>query len=1384
MKRAAKQTWAALLAAAIIGAAVWGAAWLFGTAAGARWIMDQLSRRTPLSISARQVEGRLLDGLRLGGVRITLTPLTVDIDRLDCAWQPLLLLSRRISVRELALTGLRIQDDTPADSPTDLTWPQLSRAAAFFDGRIERLSVSSADYRRLDGEPVRLDSLSTSVAWQRGLLSLSGLAATSPVGRLSGTVAAGFDRPDLQVDLTATLTRPWARMEAFSLRGRFLPGRGGEQLAGRFTWAAARGKANFLELSGEAGMTPNAFNLRGLRLAGPGRRGSLAGTGSVTLSAQAPLLAFDLKADRIDLSPELGAPTDLSGTLTFTGTPEHYRGEFALSNKGKAWRTARLSGSYQGDVTGVKLSPLTGSLLAGSVRGNVELRWERGLSMGGTLHGRNLDPAGLSPDWTGMVNFDMAGQVDWPGGNAPPRGRVNGRLLESRLHGRPLTGELAAEFAGGDLDIRRLVLQGKGFDIQAAGLLTRRLEFNARVGDLGRLLPQTAGELKADGWVRQRDGRWDGAAQGRGVNWAVDGLRIAAAEINAQLGRAEGYPLNLTARLRGVAYGHFHVDSATIDASGTALRHTARVSLITTGAEARISCGGSYDRGAWRGEITRLDGRDGVGPWRLEAPAALTVSAGKVSLAPLALAGVRPERLQISGEVMLEPLGGSLRTSWDGLNLARVNPWLSADLRLDGRLTGRAAAEIRPQKQLDVSGQTSWVQGRVRWSNRGDALDAVLASADFSGRWQGALPGSAAEVAEGRLALSGQVAASGTLTMAGQRIGVEKGSLHLDGSERGWNGRADCSLAGGGTVKGFFSSLAPARPAVPATGDVTLEWSGIDPARFRPWIPPEIRVEGLLSGRAAGSLLPEQRLSLKGSLSWMGGKVTRTGQEGEVRLNLRSASVLWEWQGEALRGDLSLALMEHGEARGSFQLPIPARRPLSVDRNGPLLAALTIRVREAGFLTSLFPGLIRESSGEVRGELRVNGSWTEPLIGGDLKLSKAGAYLPTAGIHVHDLELAMRIEKELLRIYSFRAVSGPGHVEGSAQIRLRGWQVAGYSGNINGERFQLVYFPELQIQGSPRLTFEGTTEKLTVRGELRLPELLITGPPTRAVVQPSRDVIVEGAPKPTGKSFPLALDVQVLVTLGERVLARVEGIDAQLSGGIDLIFQNLDRITSRGEIRVVKGRYRAYGVDLEIVRGRLFYAGGPINQPTLDILALRTAGEVRAGVTAGGIIRAPVIKLYSEPAMPDVDILSYIVFGRALGSSSTTMEQAGMMAQVASVLLSRGQSVALQEQIKNRLGLSTLEIQSDSTQAARMGYREIPSAPARVAPAATSGSVSQTVLTVGKYLTPELYFSYGRSLFTGGNLFRLRYDLSRQWQIETQTGSESGGDIYYRIEFD
>jgi translocation and assembly module TamB len=409
------------------------------------------------------------------------------------------------------------------------------------------------------------------------------------------------------------------------------------------------------------------------------------------------------------------------------------------------------------------------------------------------------------------------------------------------------------------------------------------------------------------------------------------------------------------------------------------------------------------------------------------------------------------------------------------------------------------------------------------------------------------------------------------------------------------------------------------------------------------------------------------------------------------------------------------------------------------------------RAREMGILTSLFPGLIQESSGEIDLDASVGGQWEKPDVTGKLTLTKAAAYLPTAGAHLKNVQLTAHLAHDQLIIDSFRVDSGPGRIDGNAVARLKEWHVIGYKGNIKGDRFQIVYLPELQVLASPNLNFSGVPEKLSVRGEILVPELLVNDKSGRAPIQPSKDVIVEGEAGPAEKEFQLPLDIQVNVILGDKVLIKAQGIDAQLKGSLKLLIRKLDEIKSTGEIRVVKGSYKTYGINLDISRGRIYYAGGSIDQPTLDIRALRKVDDVRAGVIIAGTPRTMTVKLYSEPNMPDSQILSYIVLGQPL---AYTQEQSGLITRAGGSLL------------------------STST-----GYRPIQTAaPPGVTPAKTvGGTLSQSMVSVGRYLTPNLYVSYGRSLLTNSNLFRMRYSLSKHWEVETETGNESGGDIFYKI---
>ena len=1480
MRRLARYFGWALLGLPLI--ALPGLYWLLESTAGARFALGAAGAVAGLKVTVQGVDGRLADHLQLTGLSVSRPRLAARLDRLDLVWQPQELWHGELRVQELALTGLRIQDDRPAVvGPPQLRWPGVSGVARRLSARIERFRLRAFSYRRLQAAPLELTELGSTVDYRRGLFSLSGLRLRSPAGTLAGEVVAGLALPSLRLDLVAVPARPVQEMDLFSLQARLLPGRGQEQLAGGIALAGRSGGTQRLELGADLGMTGKLFSLRRLHLARPGRRGTLTGEGSMTLTAGEPLFSFSLQAADLDLGQELHLPTSLSGNLSFQGELSRFRGALTLANQGPGWQKASLSARYQGDGTGVKLAPISGSVLEGRLAGALVLDWSRGLGVRGSLSGRGLNPGLLAADWQGVVNLDLAGGVELPR-QGELSGDLRGKLLESRLHGQELRGEVAADFAGERLRVARLLLTGRGFDLRAEGDLDRRLNFAAQVGDLSRLLPRAAGELQARGWLRRHDRLWSAQAQGQGSQLVLAGARAAALQLQASLGAGKDYPLQLEARLSRLRLGRVEVQAARLALQGTAARHTLQVELNSPGSRAQAILAGGYDQGAWRGELTRLSGEDGVGPWSLAAPTPLLLSAEHFRLAPLTINGQAQERIELAGELSRQPSTGALTGAWSELNLARANGWLagvelagassgrmqlqvspdqrltlagrldahgtlvadgkrvnlerltadlqgdrrglraaldlslaggagqaqllfsssapaelslprqgeltlrcsdldlallapllSPELALDGRLAGLASGKLLPGGRLDLKGKAALAQGRLRWHAQGKEFDGALERAELAFDWRGAgKPGA------GRLQLNGQAAASGSYTANGQRTALGRGTLRLDADRHGMRAAVDLALEGGGTVRGALSSASPAGLTLPATGELALEWGGINPALLKPWLPGALNLEGELAGQASGRLLPGQRLEMAGETVFSQGRAKWQGEGGEMSANLRSASLSFAWRDATLSGELLLALSDYGKAKGSFALPIPARLPIAPDPKGALRGAFVGRVQEHGLLTAAFPGLLQESHGDLDLDLRLGGIWSDPRLTGSLQLSKAGAYLPTAGIHLTELQLSARLAGDRIDVDRFRALSGKGQIEGAMQIRLDGWQVTGYSGSLFGERFQTVYLPELQLYTSPRLTFQGGADSVTVRGELRVPEMLISGPPTSRVVAPSKDVILEGAAAPAGGKLPLQVNGRIHVLLGDRVQVKASGIDAKLGGEIDLVLKGIDNITSNGEIQVVKGSYRAYGMDLDIVRGRLYYRNEPVDQPTLDILALHTVGDVRAGVTVAGYMRAPIVKLYSEPAMPDVDILAYMVLGHPLASSS---DQGSMLAAAAGSLFSFGQSASLQEQIKSRLGLSTLGMETVTPgNAGLMGYKEVQSTPTG-APA--KQAVGQSLLTVGKYLTPKLYLSYGRSLISGGSLFMLRYDLLRHWQLETQSGAESGADLYYKLEF-
>jgi translocation and assembly module TamB len=200
-------------------------------------------------------------------------------------------------------------------------------------------------------------------------------------------------------------------------------------------------------------------------------------------------------------------------------------------------------------------------------------------------------------------------------------------------------------------------------------------------------------------------------------------------------------------------------------------------------------------------------------------------------------------------------------------------------------------------------------------------------------------------------------------------------------------------------------------------------------------------------------------------------------------------------------------------------------------------------------------------------------------------------------------------------------------------------------------------------------------------------------------------------------------------------------------------------LIGRGTIRAVSGTYVAFGQKLTIDRGRLIF-DGPLDNPALDIVALRKNLPVEAGVELSGTVKVPQARITSNPPVPENEALAWLVTGQGLANASR-VDYAALSAASAA-LLGRG-GKPFTAQIAQRLGVDDISLKSTGTSGAE-------------------GTASQVVV-FGKRISDRLSLGYEQGLSLATSAVRLEYALSRQVTLRAEAGQVSGVGIVYRRNF-
>ncbi|WP_339490760.1 translocation/assembly module TamB domain-containing protein [Pseudomonas sp. EL_65y_Pfl2_R95] len=417
--------------------------------------------------------------------------------------------------------------------------------------------------------------------------------------------------------------------------------------------------------------------------------------------------------------------------------------------------------------------------------------------------------------------------------------------------------------------------------------------------------------------------------------------------------------------------------------------------------------------------------------------------------------------------------------------------------------------------------------------------------------------------------------------------------------------------------------------------------------------------------------------------------------------------------------------------------PRPGKRPISGTYN---LQGVDISIARP------FVRMVDTLTGRLSGNGTLSGTLLAPLVNGRVQLADteiSGGQLPT---NFERLQVLALINGQNLQLTGdWRSgEKGTGQLKGNLAW---GDGLAGQL-NISAKQMSVNVEPYAALEVEPDITIVVANEQMSVRGKVLVPRGSIEVrelPPS--TVQVSSDARIVGSQAPDDKPVAIAMDVDVIV--GDDLLKFSGfGLKAEIAGNVH-IGNDLD---TRGVLNLNNGKFAAYGQKLTIRRARLLFAG-PIDQPYLDVEAIRTVGDVVAGLRLTGNAAEPKSEVFSEPAMSQNQALSYLILGRPIGDSGDS----NLIGQAVVALSLKG-GTPFAGNVAQTLGIKDFQLDSE-------------------------GSGDSTSVVASGKLSERLSLRYGVGVFEPVNTVALRYELTKRLYLEAASGLASSLDIFFKRDF-
>jgi len=351
-------------------------------------------------------------------------------------------------------------------------------------------------------------------------------------------------------------------------------------------------------------------------------------------------------------------------------------------------------------------------------------------------------------------------------------------------------------------------------------------------------------------------------------------------------------------------------------------------------------------------------------------------------------------------------------------------------------------------------------------------------------------------------------------------------------------------------------------------------------------------------------------------------------------------------------------------------LPVGGSAPLNIATTGLIdLKLLTIL------------GSNTQSSGTVKINMAAKGTLKQPQLGGSVEIAKLSFASDIAPIGVDKVNARMAIANNRVNIENFSGQMSGGTFELSG---FATYSPASFSMQMNGKSIRIRYPEGTRAQLDTSLTLIGTPASSTLNGRVTIDGLSFT--PDFDLANFIGQLSSSTPSVPPKWEQNARLDIAVA---SSQVLA-LSSSKLSLQGSADL------RVTGTMANPVVLGRTVLSGGELffmgnryQVQNGTVIFANPIRTEPSVNLFVTTVVQQYNITLNFVGPLDRLRTNYMADPALPPVDIIHLLAFGKTTEQAAATATPAALGAESA---IANGLTNQVSSRIEKLAGISQLQI--------------------------------------------------------------------------------------------